>query len=133
MFLLETNTRKHSYLKCRILFIRKFPGVSVPNKSTIHRLVCKVCEIGAFADKKRNRKRTVLTEEKLNGIGACFEKSPHESLSKLAHQVGVSVSSVWNATKLLKFKPYINKKLVHKHLKQITNKDYGFVIGICSL
>ncbi|PSN31700.1 hypothetical protein C0J52_22695 [Blattella germanica] len=103
MFLVETYIRKRSYLKCRIRFIRKFPGVSLPNKSTIHRLVCKVHETGAFAaDKKWNSKRTVLTEEKLDDIGACFKQSPHKSLSKL----GVSVSSVWNATKLLKFKPY---------------------------
>ncbi|PSN38302.1 hypothetical protein C0J52_19165 [Blattella germanica] len=58
----------------------------VPNKSTIHRLVGKVRETGIFADKKRNRKRTVLTEEKLDDIGACFEQSPHKSLSKLAQQ-----------------------------------------------
>ncbi|PSN57972.1 hypothetical protein C0J52_00272, partial [Blattella germanica] len=74
--------------------------------NTIHRLVCKVRKTGAFTDKKRNRKRTVLTEEKLGDIGACFEQSPHKSLSKLAQRVSVSVSSVWNATKLLKFKPY---------------------------
>ncbi|PSN30180.1 hypothetical protein C0J52_27590 [Blattella germanica] len=112
MFLFEIYTRKHSYLKCRIRFIRKFRGVSLP----IHRLVCKVRETGAFADKKRNRKRTVLTEEKLDDIGACFKQSPHKSLSKLAQQVGVSVSSVWKATKLLKFKPFIN------FLKQISSK-----------
>ncbi|PSN49914.1 hypothetical protein C0J52_07061 [Blattella germanica] len=106
VFLFEIDTKQRSYLKCRIRFIRKFRGVSVPNKSTIHRLVCKVRKTGAFADKTRNRKRTVLTEEKLDDIGACFEQSPHKSLSKLAQQVGVSVSSVWNATKLLKLKPY---------------------------
>ncbi|PSN49541.1 putative ATP-dependent RNA helicase DDX46 [Blattella germanica] len=39
-------------------------------------------------DKKRNRKRTVLTEEKLDDIGACFEQSPHKSLSKLTQQIG---------------------------------------------
>ncbi|PSN36057.1 hypothetical protein C0J52_23075 [Blattella germanica] len=84
VFLFETYTRQRSYLKCRIRFIRKFPGVSVPNKSTINRLECKVRETGAFTDKKQNRKRTVLTEEKLDDIGACFEQSPHKSLSKLA-------------------------------------------------
>ncbi|PSN47326.1 hypothetical protein C0J52_04407 [Blattella germanica] len=109
MILFETYTRKRSYLKCRIQFIRKFPGVSVPNKSTIHRLVCKVHETGAFADKKQNRKRTVLTEEKLGDIAACFEQSPHK---------------IWNATKLLKFKLYKIGR-VHKLLKQITNKDYN--------
>ncbi|PSN39461.1 hypothetical protein C0J52_20319 [Blattella germanica] len=44
-------------------------------------LVCKVRETGAFADKKRN-----LIEEKLDDIAACFEQSPHKSLSKLAQQ-----------------------------------------------
>ncbi|PSN49850.1 hypothetical protein C0J52_14124, partial [Blattella germanica] len=87
-------------------FIRKFPGFSVPNKSTIHHLVFKVRETGAFADKNPNHKRTLLTQKKLDDICACFEQSHHKSLSKLAEQVGVSVSSVWNATKLLKFKPY---------------------------
>ncbi|PSN53660.1 hypothetical protein C0J52_20565 [Blattella germanica] len=76
VFLFETYTRKRSHLKCLIRFIRKFPGFSVPNKSTIHRLVCKVRETGAFADKKQNCKRT----EKLDDIGACFEQSPHKSL-----------------------------------------------------
>ncbi|PSN50471.1 hypothetical protein C0J52_10701 [Blattella germanica] len=52
VFLFEIDTRKRSYLKCRIRFIRKFPGVSVPNRSTIHRLVCKLRETGAFTDKK---------------------------------------------------------------------------------
>ncbi|PSN55351.1 hypothetical protein C0J52_01847, partial [Blattella germanica] len=54
VFLFEIDTRKRSYLKCRIRFIRKFPGVSLPNKSAIHRLVCKLCETGAFTDKKKN-------------------------------------------------------------------------------
>ncbi|PSN36660.1 hypothetical protein C0J52_20298 [Blattella germanica] len=96
MLLFETYPRKRSYLKCRIRFIRKFPGISVPNKSSIHRLVGKV-----------------RVTEKLDDIGACFEQSPHKSLSKLAQQVGVSVSSVWNATKILKFKLY-KIGLVHK-------------------
>ncbi|KAJ4449849.1 hypothetical protein ANN_01255 [Periplaneta americana] len=52
------------------------------------------------------RKRTVLTEDKLNKIGAHIERSPTKSLPKLAQQVGVSVSSARKATKLLKVKPY---------------------------
>ncbi|PSN33229.1 hypothetical protein C0J52_23643, partial [Blattella germanica] len=93
MFLSETYTRKHSYLKCRIRFIRKFLCVSVP----IHRIVC-ICRQETESQKNRPYRR------KLDDIGACFEQSPHKSLSKLAQQVGVSVSSVWNATKLLKYK-----------------------------
>ncbi|PSN53586.1 hypothetical protein C0J52_00955, partial [Blattella germanica] len=93
---------------CLIRFIRKFPGISVP----IHRLVCKVRETGAFADKKRNRKRTVLTEEKLDDIGACFEQSPHK---------------IWNATKLLKFKPYKIGR-VHK----LFETDYEQRLQFCN-
>ncbi|PSN47189.1 hypothetical protein C0J52_07875, partial [Blattella germanica] len=95
-------------------------------KNTIHRLVCKVHETGAFADKKRNRKRTVLTEEKLDDIAACFEQLPHKSLSTY-QQVGVSTSSVWNATKLLKFKPYTIGR-VHKHFET----DYGQRLQFCN-
>ncbi|PSN29728.1 hypothetical protein C0J52_26787 [Blattella germanica] len=90
---------------CRIRFIRKYPGVSVP----IHRLVCKVRETGAFADKKRNCKRTVLTEEKLDDIGACFEQSPHKSLSKLAQQnfsIPEENSRVWWPKSYLAFSIY---------------------------
>ncbi|PSN43456.1 hypothetical protein C0J52_23082, partial [Blattella germanica] len=58
---------------------------------------------------------------------ACFEQSPHKSLSKLAQQVGVSVSSVWNATKLLKFKPYKIGR-VHELLKT----DYEQRLRFCN-
>ncbi|PSN45626.1 hypothetical protein C0J52_16992 [Blattella germanica] len=72
----------------------------------IQQLVKKVCETGSFSDKKINRRGTVLTEDKLNDIVYLLENSPNKSLSKLAQQAGVSVSSVYKATKLLNFKPY---------------------------
>ncbi|KAJ4430119.1 hypothetical protein ANN_22329 [Periplaneta americana] len=50
--------------------------------------------------------RTCLTEEKLDDIGANLERSPNKSLTKLAQQVGVSVSPAHRATKLLHIKPY---------------------------
>ncbi|PSN55840.1 hypothetical protein C0J52_02726 [Blattella germanica] len=56
--------------------------------------------------RKIHRRRTVLTEEKLDDIAYLLENSPNKSLSKLAQQAGVSVSSVYKATKLLNFKPY---------------------------
>ncbi|PSN39433.1 hypothetical protein C0J52_12352 [Blattella germanica] len=70
-------------------------------ESTIQQLVKKVCETGSFSDKKINQRRTVLTEEKLDNIAYLLGKSPNKSLSKLAQQAGVSVSSVYKATKLL--------------------------------
>ncbi|PSN48277.1 hypothetical protein C0J52_03045 [Blattella germanica] len=94
-FVYDTYTRKKSIKKCRHKFRRKFPGIPVMYKSTIQQLVKKVCETG----------RTVLTEEKLY-IAYLLENSPNKSLSKLAQQAGVSVSSVYKATKLFNFKLY---------------------------
>ncbi|PSN33012.1 hypothetical protein C0J52_26248 [Blattella germanica] len=93
--------RKKSIKKCRRKFRKKFPGISVPHKSTIQELVKKVCETGSFSNKKINRSRTVLTEEKLENIAYLLENSPNKSLSKLAQQTGLSVSSVYKATQLL--------------------------------
>ena len=42
-----------------------------------------------MADKKRNRKRTVFTEETLDEIGASCERTPTKSIPKLAQQVGI--------------------------------------------
>ncbi|PSN41527.1 hypothetical protein C0J52_17851, partial [Blattella germanica] len=81
-------------------FRKKFPDIPVLHKSTIQQLVKKVCETGSFSDKKINRRRTVLTEEKLDDIAYLLENS------QLTQQAGVSVSSVYKATKLLNFKPY---------------------------
>ena len=62
-----------------------------------------------MVNKKRNRKRTVLTEETLNDIGASLEGTPTKSIPELAQQVGISESSAHRATKLLKLKPYVYK------------------------
>ena len=53
--------------------------------------------------KKRNRKRTQETKDK---IGASHERTLTKSIPKLAKQVGISESSAHRATKLLKQKPY---------------------------
>ncbi|PSN46861.1 hypothetical protein C0J52_13686, partial [Blattella germanica] len=99
----EQYMGKKSIKKCRRKFRKKFPGIPVLHKSTIQQLVKKVC---VKQDKKINRRRTVLTEEKLDDISYLLENSPNKSLSKLAQQASVSVSSVYKATKLLNFKPY---------------------------
>ncbi|PSN39197.1 hypothetical protein C0J52_17874 [Blattella germanica] len=94
-FVYDTYMRKKSIKKCRRKVRRKFPGIPVPHKSMIEQLVKK--------NNKINRRRTVLTEEKLYDIAYLLENSPNKSLSKLAQQAGVSVSSVYKATKLLNF------------------------------
>jgi hypothetical protein len=50
-------------------------------------------------------KRRVLTEEKLDEIGANIKHPPRKLLRHLAQKTGVSKFSVRAATKLLKLKP----------------------------
>ncbi|PSN33783.1 Nuclear protein localization protein 4, partial [Blattella germanica] len=83
-FVCDTYMRKKSIEMCRRKFRRKYPGITVPHKSTIQHLVKKVCETGSFSDKKINRRRTVITQENLNDIAYLLENSPNKSLSKLA-------------------------------------------------
>ncbi|PSN51195.1 hypothetical protein C0J52_06063 [Blattella germanica] len=89
-FVYDTYIRKKSIKKCRRKFRRKFPGIPVPHKSMIQQL-------------KISRRRTVLTEEKLNDIAYLWENSHNKSLSKLVQQASVSVTSVYKPTKLLNF------------------------------
>jgi hypothetical protein len=48
----------------------------------------------------------MLTEEKLDDIGARFEHTPRKSLKHLAQKTGMSKSSARRATQLLKLRPY---------------------------
>ena len=83
-------------------YIQTFPGQVPQYRFTIHEIVKKFRTTGSVANKKLNRKHTVLTEE----IGASLECTPTKSIPKLAQQVGISESSAHRATKLLKLKPY---------------------------
>ena len=60
----------------------------------------------SVANKKRNRQRTVLTEETLDEIGASLERTLIKSIPKLSQLVGISEFSAYRTTKLLKLKPY---------------------------
>ena len=68
-----------------------FPGEVPPSRFTIHEIVKTFEPTGSVANKKRNLKRTVLTEEALDEIGASLERTPTKSIQKLAQQVGISV------------------------------------------
>jgi hypothetical protein len=73
VFTAETYVRKKSYKKCRDKFRRRFPGVSLPSKKTIYRLVNTFIGTGSLLEKKRGRSRLVLSEETLDDTGALFE------------------------------------------------------------
>jgi hypothetical protein len=60
----------------------------------------------SLTDKKRQHKCRVLTEEKLDDIGARLEHAPRKSLKCLSWEAGVSKSSAKRSTQLLKLRPY---------------------------
>ena len=84
----------------------KFPNRPVPSAGTIRGLAKRFKETGSVNNLKSNRKRSVLTEEKLDEIGERLEHTPQKSLKRLAQETGVAQSSARNATKLLNLKPY---------------------------
>ena len=79
-------------------YIQTFPGEVPPSRFTIHEIMKKFKTTGSVANKKRNRKRTVLTVETLDKIGASLERTPTKSIPKLAQRVGISESSAHGAT-----------------------------------
>ena len=59
-------------------FEANYPGVCVPSREAVCLLVNKFREFGSILDKKRNVKRRVLTEQKLEEIGERLENSPQK-------------------------------------------------------
>jgi hypothetical protein len=106
VFLYDSYVKCGSARKCRRKFCRKFPGVTIPSTTGIHKLIYKVRSTGSVLDKKPAKKCRVLTKEKLDEIKARLEHTPQKSLRHLAEETGISKSSAAKATKLLKLKPY---------------------------
>jgi hypothetical protein len=106
VFLLQTCFKCESARKCRTKFRCQFPGQPVPSRQIIHYLVNKLTATGSLVDKKPDRKRTVLTEEKFDESGARLETSPRKSLRRLVQETRVSKTSARRATKLLQLRPY---------------------------
>jgi transposase len=76
VFLYDAYVKCGSARKCRRKFRRKFRGETVPSRQTIHNLVNKLRSTGLLIDKKQKHKRRVLTEEKLDDMGARLEHTP---------------------------------------------------------
>jgi hypothetical protein len=70
------------YFKCESArkFQCKFPEEPIPSRQIIQNLVNNLKTKGSLPDKKPDRKRTVLTEETLDNIGARLDTSPRKSL-----------------------------------------------------
>ena len=59
-------------------FQANYPGVRVPSRGAVRLLINKFREMGSILDKKRNLKRCVLKEQKIEeiGKGTAFPTSP---------------------------------------------------------
>ena len=77
--------------RVRTEYIQTFPGEVLPCRFTVHEIVKKFKTTGSVANKKQNRKHTVLAEETLDEIGASLERTPTKSIPKLAQQVGICI------------------------------------------
>jgi hypothetical protein len=78
-------------------------------------------------NKKKNRKWSVLTEEKLHEIGAFLEIRPRKSLTRLSAQCGVSLGSAHTATRFMKLRLYTITVV-----QRLTNTNSGARIHFCS-
>ncbi|PSN32373.1 hypothetical protein C0J52_25571 [Blattella germanica] len=101
----DSYVRTESYKELTRIFTDRFLDIDAPHRDTVHKLVNRFRETGSILDRKPQRTRHVLTEEKLK-IGQTLQRSPRKSLSRLSQETGVSQFSAWNATRLLKLKPY---------------------------
>jgi hypothetical protein len=84
VFLYVTHVKYGSARKCRRKFWHKFRDERVPSRQTVHNLVNKLRTTGLVIDKKQKHTRRVLTEEKLDDIGARLEYTRRKSLKCLA-------------------------------------------------
>jgi hypothetical protein len=114
----DSYVKYSSWKKCVQKFSRKYPGLKLPSKSTIYRIVHKVQRTGTVLDKKRHRKRHVLTEEVLDDIGAQLEADPSISLREVALQCGVSKSTA-----------HIARALLNKHTLDCEVRSWYVVIS----
>jgi hypothetical protein len=78
-------------------------------------------------DKKKECKRSVLTEEKLMDIQARLQLSPRKSLRRLAQETDVAYTTARRATKLLWFRAYRIQEV-----PRIKHTDDNLRITFCS-
>jgi hypothetical protein len=128
VFLIETYfAKKKSVKKCIRKFRLKFPEAPVPSQPYVNQLIRKWHSTASVLDKNKERKRIVLTEEKLMDIQARLQLSPRKSLRRLAQETDVAYTAARRATTLLGFRPYRIKK-VHR----IKQTDFNLRITFCN-
>lgn len=105
-FVVEHYFRTSSYKRVRELFIAKFGEGNVPNKSTIQRLVKNFQTRYTLDSRKKARRSSVLTSEKIDDIRSRISRRPATSVRKLALQSNIHRSSAFRALKKLKLRAY---------------------------
>lgn len=105
-FVVEHYFRTCSYTVVRERFCNKFVGDPVPNKSTIKRLIDNFQTNYTLDPKKKTRRPSVVTPEKLEEIRSKVEARPDTSVRKLALQTSIHRSSAHRALKRLKLRAY---------------------------
>jgi hypothetical protein len=76
--------------KCWRKFCFKFLKITVPSTTDIHELINKGRSTGSLVDKKPVEKCHLLTEGKLDKIGARLEHTPQKSLRCFAQETSIS-------------------------------------------
>lgn len=80
-----------------------YPECARPCKIRIYNIVLKLFSAGSVLDKKKPRKRLVLTEERLDVIGARFKAVPKKPLRLLSLHSWLPKGTAHVATNLLNF------------------------------
>jgi hypothetical protein len=84
-------------------FCGKFPGITVPSTTGIHKLIRKVRSNGSPLDKEPNKEDScVLTKDKLDEIVTMLDDKSQNLLWCLAQETGISKSSTAKVMNLLK-------------------------------
>jgi transposase len=134
VYLYDIYVKYKSARKCRRKFRRKSRDERVPVRQTVHNLVNKFRSTGLLIDNKQKHKHRVLTEEKLDDIGARLDHTPRKSLKRLAQETEESKSSSRRATQLLKLRPY-KTAVIHARLAAAGSSLQGsflqFVSTVC--
>ena len=88
-------------------FAVQSPGSSVPNRTTIWRLVKRFEEFGTVADKPRSgRPKTSMTEENLQTLAQTFVENSNQSAKRVSLQLQIPRTSLRRLMKSLKLHVY---------------------------
>jgi hypothetical protein len=131
VFIYSTFSKHKPLRLCWSKFYRKFSGSVAPSRATVHRTVAKFRTMKSVLDKKKTRERHVLTRETLHNIGAWLEATLRKSLHFLALHCGMSRSTHYISTKLLKLWPllYVSSTQAVSYLT-VSHQLYNLTRGI---